>query len=256
VYRAAVVFIDPDTAPPTAKDTTALSVAAAPVPLPLPGPGGPPVLFGTFRHGSYPGPTGAAVPFSQSPASLAAGQAAWLLGSNLGTSGVSDRMYLLAPAGGTEADVTAWVATADSSAARFVLTLPAAGGTAPAGAPAPGLYQLRVGSGAPGSPGATRSDPVPVSIAAHVDPSAGPVLTGPVPFTVTGVGFVPGATEVLVGAVRLTEVPAPPAAGEVSISPSGTSFSFAPPAGPAGTVAPVRVRVSGIESDPALWVTL
>jgi hypothetical protein len=251
-----VVFIDPDTTPPAAKDTTAVSVAAAPVPLPLPGPGGPPVLFGTFRHGSYLEPTGTAVPFSQSPASLAAGQTALLLGSNLGTSGVSDHMYLLAPASGSEVDVTAWLQTAGASAGRLVLTLPPGGGTAPAGAPAPGLYQLRVGSGAPGSPGATRSDPVPVSIAAHVDASAGPVLVGPTPFTVNGVGFVPGATEVLVGSVRLAGVQASPAPGEVSINPAGISFSFTPPTGPAGMVAPVRIRVSGIESDPALWVTL
>jgi len=46
------------------------------------------------------------------------------------------------------------------------------------------------------------------------------------------------------------------AAGQVSVDPSGTSFSFSPPAGPAGTVAPVRVRVNGADSDPALWVTL
>jgi hypothetical protein len=256
VYRAAVMFIDPDTTPPAAKDTTAVSVAAAPVLLPLPGPGGPPVLLGTFRHGSYLGPTSAAVPFSQSPASLAAGQTALLLGSNLGISGVSDHMYLLAPTSGTEVDVTAWLATVDASAGRLVLTLPPGGGTAPAGAPAPGLYQLRVGSGASGSPGATRSDPVPVSIAAHVDASAGPVLAGPAPFTVNGAGFVPGATEILVGSVRLAEVQASPGPGEVSINPAGTTFFFTPPAGPAGMVAPVRVRVSGIESDPALWVTL
>ena len=36
---------------------------------------------------------------------------------------------------------------------------------------------------------------------------------------------------------------------------AGCSFGKAAPR-PAGTVAPVRVRVNGIESDPALWVTL
>ena len=82
------------------------------------------------------------------------------------------------------------------------------------------------------------------------------MLTGPPPFTVTGAGFVPGATEVLVGTTALTETTATPGPGEVSVTPSGTSFSFSPPAGQAGTVLPVRVRVNGIESDPALWVTL
>ncbi len=253
VYRAAVVLIDPDTMPAAAKETTSFSVeAVGPVPLPLPSPGTAdyPVLFGTFRDGSYEGPTSLAVPFSQSPATVAAGQTVWLMGSYLGVSGVSDSVYLLPPAGGAEVDVTAWAVAADSSAAKFVLALP------PAGAPGPGVYQFRAGSGALGSPGTTRTGSIPVSVAAYVDPAGGPVLAGSAPFTVTGAGFVPGATDVLVGTVALTEAAAPPAPGEVSIDPSGTSFSFSPPAGPAGMVVPVRVRVNGIESDPALWVTL
>ena len=76
VYRAAVVFIAPDQPPETGPETKTFSVAADPVPLPLPaqGPGDYPVLFGTFRDGSYLGPVSAAVPFSQSPATVAAGQ--------------------------------------------------------------------------------------------------------------------------------------------------------------------------------------
>jgi hypothetical protein len=153
-------------------------------------------------------------------------------------------------------DVTAWLVAADSSAAKLVLSLPASVGTPPAGAPAPRVYQFRVGSGAPGSPGATRSGSIPVSAAAYVDPSGGPVLAGSAPFTVRGAGFLPGATEVMIGSVMLAEVAASPAPGEVSIDPSGTSFTFSPPAGPTGTVAPLRVLVNGIESDPALWVAL
>ena len=258
VYRAAVAFIDPDPMPAPAPDTSSFSVDVAPVPLPLPSPGtgGYPVAFGTSRDGSYVGPNGVAVPFSQSPATVAAGQTAWLLGSDLGARGISDSVYLLPPAGGAEADVTAWAVAADSSAAKFVLALPPAAGAAPAGAPDPGIYQLRVGSGALGSPGATRTGSIPVSIAAYVDPTGGPVLAGSAPFTVNGAGFVLGKTEVLVGTVALTETGAPPGAGEVSVKPSGTSFSFSPPAGPAGMVVPVRVRVNGIESDPAKWVTL
>jgi hypothetical protein len=250
VYRAAVVFIDPDQMPPPAPKPATVSVAAAPMPLPVPS--GYPVLSGTFRNGSYVSPSGP-VPFSQSPATVAAGQTAWLLGSNLGIGGVSDGVYLLPPAGGAEVDVTTWAVATGSTAAKFMLTLPNTAGAAPIGTPPPGVYQLRVGSGAPG---ATRSVAIPVTVAAHVDPSGGPVLVGSAPFTVNGIGFVLGATEVLVGTVQLTEVAAAPAAGQVSVDPSGTSFSFSPPAGPAGTVAPVRVRVNGVDSDPALWVTL
>lgn len=253
VYRAAVVFIDPDQMPPPAPKPAAVSVAAAPMPLPVSAEF--PVLSSTFRNGSYLSPSGP-VPFSQSPATVAAGQTAWLLGSDLGVGGVSDSVYLLPQAGGPEVDVTGWAVTADSTAARFVLTLPDTAGAAPAGTPPPGVYLLRVGSGAPGSPGATRSAAIPVTVAASTDPSGGPVLAGPAPFTVNGTGFTTGATEVLVGGAQLTEVAAAPAAGQVSVDPSGTSFSFSPPAGPAGTVAPVRVRVNGVDSDPALWVTL
>ena len=258
VYRAAVVFIDPDAMPPPAPKPTSVTVVADPVQLSLRPPGIDeyPVVFGTFRDSSYTGPTGLAVPLSLSPATVAAGQTAWLMGSDLGSAGVSDSVYLLPPDGGAEVDVTTWVVAADSSAAKFVLTLPATVGTAPADAPVPGVYQLRAGSGALGAPGATRTGSTPVSIAAYVDAAGGPVLAGAPPFTVHGAGFIPGATEVLVGTVALTDSAAAPAPGEVSIDPSGTSFSFSPPAGPAGMLAPVRVRVHGIESDPALWVTL
>jgi hypothetical protein len=254
IYRAAVLFIDPGQMPPPAKAQTTYTVAVNPASLPAPARA--PALLGTFRDSSYQGPAGAAVPFSQSPATVAAGQTAWLLGSVLGSAGVSDSVYLLPASGGAEVDVTEWAVTADSSAAKFVITLPSSAGTAPAGAPGPGTYQVRVGSGALGTPGATRSGSIPLSVAAYVDPSGGPVLAGPAPFAVHGAGFTAGETEVLVGSVPLTQVAASPAPGEVSIDPSGTSFSFTPPAGPAGQVAPVRVLVNGVESDPALWVTL
>jgi len=213
-------------------------------------------VFGTFRDGSYVGPTGSAVSLSLSPATVAAGQTVWLMGSDLGSAGRSDSVYLLPPDGSAEVDVTTWAVAGDSTAAKFVLTLPPTVGTAPGGAPVPGVYQLRAGSGAPGTPGATRTGSTPVSIAAYVNPAGGPVLAGLAPFTVYGAGFIPGATQVLVGTVALTDTVAAPAPGEVSIDPSGTFFSFSPPAGPAGMTAPVRVRVQGIESDPALWVTL
>ncbi|MGO9164904.1 MAG: DUF4255 domain-containing protein [Streptosporangiaceae bacterium] len=253
VYRAAVVFIDPEPMPPPAPDPQRVVVGA--FPAPLAGQLSPAVL-GTLRDGSYQPPTGPPVPFSQSPATVAAGQTAWLIGSGLGVTGVSDHVYLLPGASGTETDVTAWAVAADSTAARFVLTLPPAAGSPPAQSPAPGVYQLRAGSGPAGAAGATRTGSTPISIAAYVDPAGGPVISGSAPYTVHGAGFLPGATEVLVGMAGLAATGSAPAPGEFSVDPSGTSFAFSPPAGPAGTVAPVRVRVNGIESDPALWVTL
>jgi hypothetical protein len=244
VYRAAVVFIEPDPVPAPAPPPESVVVAAEPASL-----GGFPAVFGTFRDSSYIGPTRRLVPLSLSPATVAAGQTVWLLGSGLGAPGVSDRVYLLAPAGGEEVDVTAW-AVAGSSPAKFVLALPQAVGPAPTGAPVPGVYQLRAGSGT------SRTGSVPVSVAAFIDPAAGPVLAGPAPFTAHGAGFIPGATEVLVGGTALSATTAVPASGQFRVDPSGTSLSFTPPSGASGTIAPLRIRVNGVESDPALWVTL
>ena len=173
VYRAAVVFIDPDTMPRAAPaDHGVLGDGRSrPGAIPVTRPAR---LPGRRRHLPrrllYLGPAGAMVPFSQSPATVAAGQTVWLLGSDLGRTGVSDHVYLLPPAGGAEVDVTAWAKVADSSAARFVLTFRPPPGRRPAGAPEPGVYQLRVGSGAPGSPGSRRSGSTPVSVAARVNP--------------------------------------------------------------------------------------
>lgn len=260
VYRAAVVFIDPDQMPKSASivKTKAFSLSADPVPLPLPpqGPADYPVLFGTLRQGSYVGPTGVAEPFSLSNVALVPGQSAALLGSDLGVSAQSDSVYLLAADGTGEVNVTAWAVTAESTASKFVLTLPLAVGTPPADSPAPGVYQMRVGSGVLGAQGATRSGSISVSVAAYVNPASGPVLSGSAPFTVTGAGFTPGKTEVLVGTTALSAVSVAPTTGQVRLDPSGTSFAFAPPAGPPGTVVPLRVRVNGIESEPALWVKL
>jgi hypothetical protein len=266
VYRAAVVFIDPDPMPAPAPPVKSVSLVPLPPRPPSPDTGGQPVLFGTFRDSSYIGDTGAAVPISQSPATVAPGQTARLVGSDLGVRGISDTVYLLPPEGGPETDVTRWAVVADSSGATslavdpdqttLLLTLPGVAGAPPAGTPTAGVYQLRIGSGVRGSPGATRSGSIPIGVAAFVSPAGGPVLTGPGPFTVSGIGFLPGATQVLVGAAELTETPAPPGPGQFSIAPTGTSFTFSPPPGPAGTVLPVQVRVNGIESDPALWVRL
>jgi hypothetical protein len=257
VFRAAVVFIDPDPMPAAATQTSSVSLAVGgPLPPPpAPGAGDFPVVFGTFRDGSYVGATGVTVPFSQSPAIAAAGQTASIMGSDLGVSGVSDHAYLLPPDGGAEVDVTAWAVAAQSSASRFALALPPTAGVAPAASPDPGVYQLRAGSGTAGTSAATRTGSTPLSVAAFVNPAGGPLLTGPGPFTVNGMGFLAARTEVLVGAAALSQTAGGAGPGQVNIDPSGTSFSFAPPVQAPGTVAPVRVRVNGIESDPALWVT-
>jgi hypothetical protein len=257
VYRAAVVLIDPDGMPAAAPQATTVSVLGA-APGHLPVADNYPVLFATSREGAYVGPDGKAVSLSSTPACVAAGQSTALVGANLGVKGVSDNVYMLAPGDEVELNVTNWAQTAESSASKFVLGFPSAGETPPAdpATPDPGVYQLRVGSGELGSAGATRSGFIPISVAAYVNPAGGPVLKGVAPFTITGTGFIPGSTVVLVGTVALSPASAAPGPGQVSVAASGTSFTFSPPPGPAGTVVPLRVRVNGIEADPALWVTL
>jgi hypothetical protein len=229
VYRAAVVFLDPDTLPAAAPDTTGFNVA---VEQAAPAPAGTVELFGTFRRASYLGPSGP-VSFTQAPATVAPGQQVWLMGANLSGAPIT----LVSEAGGS-ADISGWVVAADSTATRVVLQVPDAAGSPPGPPPATGRYQIRVGGNL-----------VPISLAAYVNPSGGPVLPHGPSISLSGEGFVAGATEVLVGAI-------PVPSSQVTVGAGGTSLSFPTPAGPSGTVAPISVRVRGIESDPALWATL
>jgi hypothetical protein len=79
VYRAAVVFLDPDTMPHAAKKTTDFTVA---VEQGVPAEPGSSELFGTFRQASYIGPDGQPVSFTRAPATVAPGQQVWLMGAN------------------------------------------------------------------------------------------------------------------------------------------------------------------------------
>lgn len=238
IYRAAVVFLDPDTMPPAAAETTDFSVAveqaasAALATAVARNPSGPVELFGTFRRASYVGPAGP-VSFNQSPATVAPGQQVWLMGANL-----SGAPIALVSEEGVTTDVSGWVVAADSTTTRVVLQVPDGVGSPPGPAPATGRYQVQAGGNL-----------APLSIAAYVDPAGGPVLSAGPSIGLTGEGFVAGATEVLVGAI-------PVQASQITVGAGGTSLTFPTPAGPPGTVVPISVRVQGIESDPALWVTL
>lgn len=238
VYRAAVVFLDSDTMPKAATKTKGFNVAveqAPPAALAAAADrdlSGPVELFGTFRRARYVGPAGP-VSFTQSPATVAPGQQVWLMGANLSGAAIA-----LVSEEGVVTDISGWVVAADSTTTRVVLQVPDALGSPPGPPPATGRYQLQVGG-----------DLAPLSVAAYVDPAGGPVLPAGPSITLTGEGFVAGATEVQVGAI-------PVPGSQLTVGAGGTSLTFPSPAGPPGTVAPISVRVQGIESDPALWVTL
>jgi hypothetical protein len=102
------------------------------------------------------------------------------------------------------------------------------------------------------------SNSTPFSIAARVDPPAPPAL--PIltavggTYTVNGMGFVPGSTEVLLDSLALTPVPAGPlSAGQFTVA-SASKLTFNVPANlPAGLYS-VRIRVNQVESPPAVWI--
>jgi hypothetical protein len=254
VYRAAVVFLDADKMPAPAPDTSSFTVGVGQLGAAAQQAGAP-QLLGSMRQVSFTGPGSVPVSYEESPASAAPGQTLLLLGEGLGGQ-ATDTVFLLVGPDEDETDVTAWTVVASSTSSQVALELPASFGNPPAQCPVPGRYQLRVGHGALGSAGSLRSDAVPLGVAALVAATGGPVLSGTPPYTVQGAGFAAASCQVLVGAVPLAQVASSPGEGEVSIDPSGTSFSFVPPSGSAGQVAPVRVLVAGVESDPALWVVL
>ena len=99
-----------------------------------------------------------------------------------------------------------------------------------------------------------RTSDVPLTIAAGVSAAGGPLLAPAPSYVVTGTGFAANDTEVLLGTVPLQPSgAAAPAAGQFGINEAGTALTLVPPAALRAGTYQIRVRVAGIESDPALW---
>lgn len=261
VYKVSVIFIPPDapTIPPAPKPTR-FTLVADPTTLPLAAGG---QVLGTLRSVTYASPTSApAQPdrrtFDLSPATAAPGDEFILYGGGLDQP-TANRVYLLLP-GGAEQEVTGWKAAAGlQTAARLTLALPVSVGAPPGATPLPGVYQLRVGSDqTQGDPQTYRSNSTPFSIAPRIDVNLEPPLLVPVAgvYTLSGAGFVAGATEMLLDAVALSESGGAPNAGEFAINGAASEIAFRPPAllGP-GRYG-VRVRVNQVESAPSWWIDL
>jgi hypothetical protein len=125
-------------------------------------------------------------------------------------------------------------------------------GTPPADSPAPGIYQVRAGSGA------MRTNSVALSVCAAVTGVTNPPVLAAAAglYTFSGVGFTAGRTEVLLETVALNESAGALGAGEFQILGGGTSIAFRAPAALGPGRYGVRVRVSGVESAPSWWVTI
>jgi hypothetical protein len=248
VYRAAVVVVVPEQSPAAPPPVSYVDLAVEPgVAARLP------QLLGTHREVQYTTP-GGAVTVVQDLATVAAGQNFLLIGT--GFNAITQGQLILAgpsPAT-TETDVTAWLAAPPQPApdTKRMVSLPADTGAPPAGAPSPGRYSVYL-KGSAGA-GTFTTSAVPLPIAAGVSAAGGPVLST-APFIVNGTGFTTGQTEVLLGTIPLQQAAATtPPPGQFVINATGTALTLAPPVGlPAGTYQ-IRVRVAGIESDPALWL--
>ncbi|MGH3274236.1 MAG: DUF4255 domain-containing protein [Streptosporangiaceae bacterium] len=248
VYRAAVVLIEPEQPTPPAPPVSVVDMAVEPG-------AAVPRLLGTHRDVRYTAVGGTVVTFAQDPATVAAGGEVSLLGTGLVSAG--ERLILTGPyPGGAQVDVSAWLAgVPPPTLTRRTMRLPAATGTPPDGAPAPGQYSVRLETLTDAGQVAFRTAETPLGVAAGVSPAGGPLLPVAGSYTVRGTGFVAGDTQVLLGTIPLDPASAAaPAAGEYAVSPDGTSLTLVPPAGLTAGTYQIRVRVAGIESDPALWL--
>jgi hypothetical protein len=258
-YRVSVVFLTPDELPSGKPGVTTINLVAAPTD-PIADPTLP-RLFSTRRVVGYtaPGPTPSS--FVQSPAATAPapdgvpGQEVTIDGQTLAD---TDTILLVSFSGGvgTETDVTA---TWKVPLTPPYLTPPARGVPfllrAPAGTPvAAGRYELTVSR--PSLPG-FRASPVPLDVAAWVDPSGGPALNPVAGIYTLNVRGVPASGAALrLGTVELARIAdgSAPAAGQWQHS--GDAISFAAPGDLAAGQYQVGLRVADVESDPALWAVV
>lgn len=277
LYRVAVVFLTPPAPPPPAPPVVKYGLALGTTSFPF-SPGGQ--VFGTSSSITFVTPESTpanpeSVQVDYSPATVTAGQRFFMFGAGLNQGndytgpapnpGTSYRVFLLLPPDyASEVEVTAWkpadidptnpIQTAD----KILLDLPSTVGALPANAPQPGVYALRAGSDPPNDAITNRTNTTPFSIAARVDVPGSPL--GPIlpeaggQYTITGMGFIAGDTEILLDTIPLTSVASLPiSAGQFFVT-SATAVVFTPPSGLNSGIYTVRIRVNSVESPPALWI--
>jgi hypothetical protein len=265
VYKVSVILLTPPAAPAPAPQVQpqGVSLIADPTQLPYSQSG---QLLGAVWTATFPSLTSSAaapdtLSIDYSPAVVPYGQRFFLYGANLNTP-TSSNVFLLMPDGVTEFDVTSW-RSADpqlQTSSRITLDMRNTIGAPPGQAPPPGIYQLRAGSL---GPSANRTNSVPFSISAWIDTSSVPSPNPPIllpdgtgTYTLKGEGFLLGQTETLLDTYALVNnQTAPLLDGQFALSPT-TQATFRHPAGLAGGVYAVRVRVNGVESPPSWWISV
>lgn len=279
MYRVAVVVLTPPAPPALAKQVSRFSLTVDPAPpASLAATGS---LFGTSSTTTFidpksnPGsPQDLSVDYS--PATVTPGQRFFLYGTNLNLGadysgappnpGTSYRVYLTPSSYSSpgEVEITSWKVPDSGSpgaalqtVARLVLEVPTSEGS-PLGAPPPGVYGIAVGSETNSDAINYRSNITPFSIAALVSAPGSPALPILTPvagtYTVTGMGFIAGATQVMLETVPLDSTAGPPGPGQFTVVDTGTITFQAPTDLPSATLYGVRVRVNQVESPPAVWI--
>lgn len=253
VYRVSVIFLAPDreTAEP-AEPPSQIGLSVSPSHPGLTKGGWLANSASRAVYQPYPAQPGEQILHDYSPALGVPGSTVLLMGKSLDQP-TSQRLYLL-DGGGAEVEVTAWRRpAAGQNASRALITLPSAVGAPPGASPTPGVYLLRVGSAiAQGDAMDYRSNSVPLSFAARIDPVPTPWLAVGGVFSLWGVGFMDGHTEVIIDTAALLAVTpgADPEPGQFALNPAGTGIAFRLPDNlPPGSYV-VRVRVRGVEGPP------
>lgn len=278
MYRVAVVFLTPPAPPALAKQVSRFSLTVDPAPPSSLAATGS--LFGTSSTATFIDPKSQAgspqnISVDYSPAVVTPGQRFLLYGTNLNLGagysgappnpGTSYRVYLTSTTSSpNEQEITSWKVPDSGSpgasvqtSARFLLEVPTDEGSPPLGAPPPGVYGVAVGSEAGPDAITYRSNTTPISIAALVSAPGSPALPILTPvagtYTVTGMGFIAGATQVMLETVPLEGVAGPPGAGEFTVVDIATITFQVPATLPAGMYG-IRIRVNQVESPPAVWI--
>ena len=266
LYKVSVVFLTPPEPAGPAKQVRRYGLAVEPATFPVATAG---QIFGATSTATFVPPAGgqSSVSVDYSPATVAPGGQFFLLGAGLnqGTDsgavpnpGTSFRVFLLQPPNyQVETEITSWLApdvfpaSPIQTASRMVLNVPL-------NAPPAGVYSICAGSQAPPDVITYRTNSTPFNMAARVDVPASPAdpivpeVAGT--YTVAGLGFIAGATQVLLETVPLDYVAAgPPAPGQFTVNDISTLTFQRPAAMPKGFYS-IRVRVNGVESPPALWI--
>jgi len=253
VYRAAVVLLEPEPAPPPGPPVSSVELAVEPRTDRR-----TPALLGTQREVHSATPSGDVVTVTQDPATAAAGQDVWLAGTGLDAI-TEARLILTGPyPGNGQSDVTPWLLppAQPPSAIRRTVRFPGVTGAPPAGAPVPGRYSVRMEASSVAGAGTVSTAEVPLTVAAGVDAAGGAVLPAAAQYVITGSGFTANATQVLLGTLPLQPAGGAPGPGEFSVDPAGTAITLIPPPALPGGTYQIRVRVAGIESDPAHWLVI